>query len=167
MTERFPLFYHQTGPIICAFRARAILKSLETLPLRFKSQTQSATATASELEMHNKVKRVYYPGLSSYRKKKPENRQTSVSGSIFALEINGGRENEFTFLNALNLHLISGNLRGSMSFLTHSDSTIHQDLSKQERALIDIKEGHLRISSGLEHQDDLIAYILQALSHVS
>ena len=54
-----------------------------------------------------------------------------------------------------------------MSLLTHSDSTIHQDLSKQERALIDIKEGHLRISSGLEHQDDLIAYILQALSHVS
>lgn len=167
MTEQFLPFYRQTGPTISAFNAWIMLKSLETLSVRVERQTQNAAAIASELEMHKNVKSVFYPGLPSHPNYEIAKRQMSGSGSIVAFEINGGRENAFAFLNALRVHLISNNLGDAKSLVTHPASTTHQNLSDHERALIGIKEGHLRISSGLEHKDDLIADILQALSHVS
>jgi O-succinylhomoserine sulfhydrylase len=167
MTEQFLPFYRQTGPTISAFNAWIMLKSLETLSVRVERQTQNAAAIASELEMHKKVKSVFYPGLPSHPNYEIAKRQMSGSGSIVAFEINGGRKNAFAFLDALSVHLISNNLGDAKSLATHPTSTTHQNLSDHERALIGIKEGHLRISSGLEHKDDLIADILQALSHVS
>ena len=167
MTEQFLPFYRQTGPTISAFNAWIMLKSLETLAVRVERQAQNAVSIASELEMHKKVKRVFYPGLPSHPNYELAKRQMSGSGSIVAFEIDGGQKNAFTFLNALNLHLISNNLGDSKSLVTHPASTTHQNLSERERTQIGIKEGHLRISSGLEHKDDLIADILQALSHVS
>ena len=144
-----------------------MLKSLEKLSLRVERQTQNAAAIASELEMHKKVKSVFYPGLPSYPNYDIAKRQMSGSGSIVAFEINGGRKNAFAFLNGLIVHLISYNLGDAKSLVTHPAITTHKNSSDHERALIGIKEGHLRILFGLEHKDDLIGDILQALSHVS
>ena len=78
-------------------------------------------------------------------------------------EVKGGRNGAFRFLNALKLIDISNNLGDSKSLACHPASTTHMNLTKDERQLLEISEGHVRLSVGLEHPDDLTADILQAL----
>ncbi|MDA9190411.1 O-succinylhomoserine sulfhydrylase [Alphaproteobacteria bacterium] len=167
MTEQFLPFYRQTGPTISAFNAWIMLKSLETLSVRVERQTQNAASIAATLLAHPKIKQIFYPGLPSHPDYEVACRQMSGAGSIVAFELMGGRENAFAFLNALNLILISNNLGDAKSLITHPTTTTHQNLSEEERAIIGITEGHLRLSAGLEHKDDLNEDILQALKYVS
>ncbi|MBT5799921.1 MAG: O-succinylhomoserine sulfhydrylase [Alphaproteobacteria bacterium] len=167
MTEQFLPFYRQTGPTISAFNAWIMLKSLETLSVRVERQTQNAASIAATLSAHPKIKQIFYPGLPSHPDYEVACRQMSGAGSIVAFELMGGRENAFAFLNALNLILISNNLGDAKSLITHPTTTTHQNLSEEERAIIGITEGHLRLSAGLEHKDDLNEDILQALKYVS
>ena len=89
------------------------------------------------------------------------------SGTLMAFEIEGGRDGAFRFLNALSLIDISNNLGDAKSLACHPASTTHMNLSEEDRAALEIQEGHIRLSVGLEHSDDLIADVMQALDHTA
>ena len=156
-------FYRQTGAAISPFNAWVLLKSLETLPLRLKAQTQSATAIANWLFAHEKIQSLSYPGHESHPQFALANRQMTGAGSLLAFEIKGGKPAAFAFLNALSLIDISNNLGDSKSLACHPASTTHMNIGEEERAKLEISDGHIRLSVGLEDIDDLVADIEQAL----
>ncbi len=103
------------------------------------------------------------PTLFSLEKRLPElaSRQMSGSSTLIAFEVKGGRIGAFRFLNALKVIDISNNLGDSKSLACHPSSTTHMNLSEDERQMLEIKEGHIRLLVGLEHADDLTADMQQ------
>ena len=156
-------FYRQTGAAISPFNAWVLLKSLETLSLRVKAQTASATQIANWLYDHEKIESLSYPGHESHPQFELANTQMTGAGSLLAFEIKGGKPAAFAFLNALSLIDISNNLGDSKSLACHPASTTHMNIGAEERAKLEISDGHIRLSVGLEDTDDLLADIKQAL----
>ena len=156
-------FYRQTGAAISPFNAWVLLKSLETLSLRVKAQTASATQIANWLYDHEKIESLSYPGHESHPQFELANTQMTGAGSLLAFEIKGGKPAAFAFLNALSLIDISNNLGDSKSLACHPASTTHMNIGAEERAKLEISDGHIRLSVGLENTDDLLADIKQAL----
>lgn len=163
MTDVFIPFYRQTGAAISAFNAWIMLKSLETLPLRFEAQCANATRIAAVLAGHASVKTVRYPGLASHPQHELATKQMTNFGSIIAFEIEGDEAAAFHVLNQLSLIDISNNLGDSKSLACHPYTTTHSSLSDEELARLGINKSHLRLSVGLESADDLIDDIEQAL----
>ena len=156
-------FYRQTGAAMSPFNAWVMLKSLETLALRVEAQTKTAQAVATALKAHPAVMSLSYPGDPSHPQYDLACRQMSGPSTLMAFELKGGKSGAFGFLNALKLIDISNNLGDSKSLACHPASTTHMNLSDDERQRLEISEGHVRLSVGLEHADDLISDIIQAL----
>ena len=156
-------FYRQTGAAISPFNAWVLLKSLETLPLRLEAQTKSAAAIADWLYNHDKCASLSYPGHKTHAQYELAQKQMSGAGSLLAFEVGGGKSAAFAFLNALKLIDISNNLGDSKSLACHPASTTHMNIGPEERAKLEISDGHIRLSVGLEDIADLIADIEQAL----
>jgi len=159
----FGPFYRQTGASMSAFNAWVMLKSLETLALRVEMQTKTAKQLTENIKHHPAVLSLSYPGDRSHPQYELASRQMSGSSTLFAFEVKGGRNGAFKFLNALKLIDISNNLGDSKSLACHPSSTTHMNLSEDDRQILEINEGHIRLSVGLEHADDLTADIEQAL----
>jgi O-succinylhomoserine sulfhydrylase len=159
-------FYRQTGAAMSAFNAWVMLKSLETLPLRVAAQTDNAAAVAAHLFTHPAVVSISYPGHQSHPQHDLAKQQMSGFGNMLAFELAGGQEAAFRFLNALDLIDISNNLGDSKSLACHPFTTTHANLSDEDRASLNIRPGHIRISIGLEDSGDLIADIDQALARI-
>lgn len=164
MDEVFLPFYRQTGPAISAFNAWVMTKSLETLSLRVEAQSKSATMLADFLADHKAISEVHYPGHETHPQYALAQKQMSGPGSLLAFELQGGKAAAFAFLNALSLVDISNNLGDSKSLACHPASTTHANLSDEERASVEIKDGHIRLSVGLEDPADLLADLEQALA---
>ena len=160
-------FYRQTGAVISPFNAWVLLKALETLPLRIEAQSKSASAITEMLASHPKVKSLSYPGHESHPQFALATKQMTGFGSIIAFEIDGGKQSAFQFLNALNLINISNNLGDSKSLACHPASTTHMNIGPEERERLEISDGHIRLSVGLEECVDLIADLQQALDKLS
>jgi O-succinylhomoserine sulfhydrylase len=90
-------------------------------------------------------------------------RQLEKGGTVVALELTGGQEAAFRFLNALNIVVISNNLGDAKSIITHPTTTTHQRLTNEQRAVLGITPGLVRLSVGIEDPEDLIADLTQAL----
>ena len=106
---------------------------------------------------------LFFPGKRSHPQYELASRQMSVSGALVAFEVKGGRANAFQFLNSLKLKDISNNLGASKSLACHLSSTIHMNPSKDERQILDMNKGHIRLSVGLEYFADLTADEQQTL----
>ncbi|MPR07694.1 O-succinylhomoserine sulfhydrylase [Microvirga tunisiensis] len=156
----------QTGPSMSPFNAWVLLKSLETLPLRVERQTRTAASVADALAGHSKIRRLIYPGRADHPQADIIARQMTGGSTLLALEIEGGKAGAFRFLNALDLIRISNNLGDAKSLITHPATTTHQRFTSEERAEMGVSEGLVRLSVGLEHPDDLIEDLTQALEHV-
>jgi O-succinylhomoserine sulfhydrylase len=156
----------QTGPSMSPFNAWVLLKSLETLPLRVERQTRTAAIVADALAGHSKIRRLIYPGRADHPQADIIARQMTGGSTLLALEIEGGKAGAFRFLNALDLIRISNNLGDAKSLITHPATTTHQRFTSEERAEMGVSEGLVRLSVGLEHPDDLIEDLTQALEHV-
>ena len=159
-------YLKHTGAAMSPFNAWVMLKGLETLELRVRAQADAALHIAQGLEGQAGMKRVIYPGLASHPQFDLAARQMEQSGTVIALELEGGREAAFKFLNALEIVVISNNLGDAKSIITHPATTTHQRLSEEQRASLGISEGLVRFSVGLEDADDLLADFKQALSHL-
>jgi O-succinylhomoserine sulfhydrylase len=157
-------FLRHTGPALSPFNAWLLLKGLETLELRVHAQTASTQLVAEALERHSKVARVLYPGLSSHPQRELARRQMTGGGTLIALDLAGGKADAFKLMDALRVIRISNNLGDSKSLITHPATSTHQRLSDEEKARVGISPGSLRLSVGLEHPDDLVADLEQALS---
>ncbi len=156
----------QTGPAMSPFNAWVLLKGLETLPLRVRRQTESAGKVADWLVSHPKVGKLIYPGRPDHPQADVIARQMSGPSTLIALEIAGGKAGAFRFLNALELFRISNNLGDAKSLAVHPATTTHQRFTPEARASMGVGEGLVRLSVGLEHPDDLIADLEQALALV-
>ena len=160
-------YFRHTGPSLSPFNAWTLLKGLETLPVRVMEQSESAGKIAGHLAARNGVvNRTIYPGRADHPQADIVARQMSGGSSLVAFELAGGKETAFAFENALKLVAISNNLGDAKSLITHPATTTHKNLSAEARAELGISDGLVRLSVGLEHADDLIKDIEQALSAV-
>ncbi len=157
----------QTGPSLSPFNAWVMLKSLETLPLRVRAQSETAAQVADALASHPLVERVMYPGRDDHPQADLARAQMSGFGTLVALSVAGGRPAAFRVANALRLVGISNNLGDAKSLITHPATTTHRNVPPEERDAMGIDEGLLRLSVGLEAPRDLIADLTQALDFAS
>ena len=157
-------YLKHTGGSMSPFTAWVMLKGLETIDLRVRAQTSNATAIASALTGHEKLARVIYPGADHHPQIDLVRRQMKKGGTVLSIDLKGGKAAAFRFLNAIEVGIISNNLGDAKTIMTHPATTTHQRLSEQQRAELGITEGLVRISVGIEAEEDLIADVLNALS---
>ncbi len=164
ITEEVVPFVKHTGPHMSPFNAWTLLKGLETLPLRVAQQTQSAAKIADFLAGNRKVARLIYPGRDDHPQADVVKRQMTGGSTLVALEIAGGKDAAFRFLNALDLIKLSNNLGDAKSLITHPATTTHQSIGEEARAELGISDGILRLSVGIEDAEDLLGDIEKALA---
>jgi methionine-gamma-lyase len=142
-----------------------LTRSLETLSLRMTRAAQSAEIVARYLAAHPKVARVHYPPLlpDDHPARRLMARQSSGAGSTFSFEVAGGQAEAFAFLNRLEVFKLAVSLGGTESLICHPATTVHSGLPEAARREIGITPALVRLSIGLEHPDDLVADIAEAL----
>ncbi len=156
-------YLKHTGGALSPFNAWVMLKGMETLDLRCRAAAATAQMLAEALEGHNKLARVLYPGLASHSDHALAKSQMSAGGTILSLDLHGGKDAAFRFLNGLKIVKISNNLGDAKSIITHPATTTHQRLSEVQRASLGIGAGLVRLSVGLEDGGDLLKDIREAL----
>lgn len=159
----FKEFQRHTGPTMSPFNAWLLAKSLETLDLRVNQQSTTAARLAAFIETGPRVLKTQYPTADSHPQFDLARRQMSAGGSMVAVELEGGREAAFRFMNALELFDISNNLGDAKSLATHPATTTHSRLTSEERAAVGISDGFVRLSIGLEDYEDLTEDLDRAL----
>ena len=153
----------QTGPAMSPFNAWVLLKALETLPLRVRQQTETARTLADWLAVHPKIANLRFPGRKDHPQAELIERQMLGPSTLVAFEVKGGKREAFRFLNAVRIIRISNNLGDSKSLIVHPATTTHQRFTPEQRIEMGVSEGMVRLSVGLEHAEDLIADLEQAL----
>jgi len=156
----------QTGPSISPFNAWVLLKGLETLALRVRHMTESATKIAEFLGNHPKVSRVVYPHHKDHPQYELAKRQMRGGSTLVTFDVKGGQDAAFRFSDALAVILISNNLGDAKSIITHPRTTTHQRLSEEARLESGVAPGTLRLSIGLENLDDLIKDLEYGLDQI-
>jgi O-succinylhomoserine sulfhydrylase len=156
-------YLRHTGPALSPFNAWVLLKGLETLPLRIEKQARNAMALATALSDAPGIARVRYPGLPDNPQAAIARRQMKTGGTVLALELEGGKEAAFRFGKALKIVKISNNFGDAKSLVTHPATTTHERFKPEERAILGISDGMLRLSAGLEHEADLVGDVLNAV----
>ncbi len=156
-------FSRITGPALSPFNAWVLSKSLETLSVRVDRHCENALKLAQFLEEHPKVNWVKYPFLKSHPQYEIAKKQMKAGGCVVAFDVKGGVEAGKKFFDAIKLLSLSANLGDARSIVTHPASTTHSKLTTEERLGAGITDGMVRVSVGLEHIDDIIADIDQAL----
>ncbi len=157
-------YMKHTGGSMSPFNAWVMLKGLETIDLRVRAQAASALAIAEALEGHAALDRTIYPGLASHAQSALVKKQLGgKGGTVLSIDLKGGQEAAFKFLNALEIAVISNNLGDAKSIATHPATTTHQRLSDDQKIELGITPGLVRFSVGLEDTDDLIADITRAV----
>jgi O-succinylhomoserine sulfhydrylase len=157
-------FARQTGPSLSPFNAWVLSKSLETLGVRVERHVANAERLARHFEGHAGVAAVRYPFLASHPQHALARRQMSGGGGIVVLDLEGGVPRARRFIDALELLSHSGNLGDTRTIVTHPASSTHAKLTEEERQRVRITPGMVRISVGLEHVDDIVADVEQALA---
>src|SRR6201991_2446377 len=163
IAEHLHNFMRQTAPSISPFNAWVLLKGLETLGVRVRAQTDTASKVAEVLASHPKISRLVYPGRADHPQAALVKKQMRGGSTLVGFEVKGGKPAAFRALNALKIARISNNLGDSKSLVTHPATTTHQRLPQEARLELGITEGFIRLSVGLEHRDDLIEDLTAAL----
>jgi|TARA_B110000211_G_scaffold157620_1_gene178492 O-succinylhomoserine sulfhydrylase len=159
-------FMKHTGGSLSPFNAWILLKSLETINLRCRTQAESAFKIAKSLEKHTKIKKIVYPYLKSHSQYLLAKKQMTAGGTVISIELVGNKKETFSFLNNLKIISISNNLGDSRSLITHPATTTHQRLSIDQKNHLGISDGLVRLSVGLEDVKDLLVDLKQSLKTV-
>lgn len=155
------------GPALSPFNAFLLLQGLETLHLRMIRHCENALAVAGCLEKHPKVAWVSYPGLpSSPERARADQYLQKGAGAIVGFGVKGGLESGKKFINSLQLISHLANIGDAKSLAIHPASTTHSQLSAEEQLATGVTPDFIRLSIGIEHIDDIIADIEQALGRV-
>jgi O-succinylhomoserine sulfhydrylase len=165
--DRIEGFARHSGPAMSPFNAWTLSKSLETLHLRIEKHCSQALEIASRLEGDASVEWVRYPFLDSYPQVEIARRQMSAGGGIVTFQLKGGLASGRAFLDNLDLFSLTPNLGDSRSIATHPASTTHSKLKPEERTLVGISDGLVRLSIGLEHIEDIWDDLEQALRNAN
>lgn len=157
-------FARHSGPAMSPFNAWLLSKSLETLAVRMDRHCENALKVAEFLESHARIKKVMYPFLPSHPQYEIAKKQMKQGGGIVTLVIDGGVAAASDFMNKLKMFSISANLGDTRSIATHPATSTHSKLTEEERLEVGIEQGTIRLSIGLEHIDDILGDIKQALA---
>ncbi|MGZ4398194.1 MAG: O-acetylhomoserine aminocarboxypropyltransferase/cysteine synthase family protein [Gaiellaceae bacterium] len=153
-----------TGAALSPFNAFLFLQGLETLPLRIERHSQNALRVAEYLEGHDGVVWVSYPGLASSPYRQVADRILSGGyGGLVTFGIEGGREAGRTFIESLKLFSHLANIGDAKSLAIHNASTTHSQLNEEELAASGVTQDTVRLSVGIEHVDDILEDLEQAL----
>jgi O-succinylhomoserine sulfhydrylase len=163
LVKEIYLFNRSTGPALSPFNAWVLSRSLETLDVRMERHAKNALHIATGLEGHEKLSFIKYPFLESHPQYAIAKKQMDSGGGIVCFELKGGLASGRAFLNNLDLLSLTANLGDTRSIASHPASTTHAKLTEQERQAVNITPGLIRISVGLEHHEDILNDILQAL----
>ncbi len=156
-------FTRSSGPAMSPFNAWMFSKGLETLSLRMERHCANALGLAQWLEDSVEITAVKYPHLPSHPQYELAKRQMKAGGGIVAFELKGGVAQGRRFLDALKMASLTANLGDSRTIATHPASTTHSSQTEEERLAVGITPGLVRVSVGLEHINDIIADVGQAL----
>lgn len=157
------LFCRSTGPALSPFNAWVLSKSLETLDVRMERHASNALTIAKALENNPAIEWLKYPYLPSHPQYDIARKQMKNGGGIVCFNLKGGLQSGKIFLNSLQMLSLTANLGDTRSIASHPASTTHAKLSEEERLATNITAGLIRISVGLEHVDDILQDIIQAL----
>ncbi len=153
------------GAAMSPFNAFAFIQGLETLPLRMRAHCENASAVAKHLSGHAKVAKVIYPGLMTGETKRRADAYLKRGyGGLLGFELKGGMEAGKRFIDALQMFYHVANIGDARSLAIHPASTTHSQLSAEEQAQTGVTEGYVRLSLGIEHIDDILADLDQALA---
>jgi len=153
------------GPALSPFNAFLFLLGLETLPLRMERHSENALRVARYLSEHPKVSWVNYPGLPSHPSYRLAARYHRHGfGAMIGFGIKGGREAGKRFINSVKLFSLLANIGDAKSLVIHPASTTHQQLAPEQQLATGVTEDFIRLSIGLEHIDDIIGDLEQALA---
>lgn len=161
--EKVRFFARHTGPAMSPFHGWLLSKSLETLPVRMEKHCENAMNLALFLEEKNGVNWVKYPFLPKHPQHDIARKQMKLGGGLVTFELDGGLKAGQKFWDNIRMISRSSNLGDTRTIATHPASTTHSKLSAEERAAVGITDGLIRISVGLEHIDDIISDISQAV----
>jgi methionine-gamma-lyase len=145
------------------FAAWLVLRGVKTLALRMERHTANAAAVAGLLAGHEKVTRVYWPGLPDHPSHEVAGRVLDGYGGFLAFDLAGGRAAGRRFTEATRLALLAPSLGGAETQVSHPPTTTHRQLDAAALAAAGIGEGMVRVSVGLEDADDLIEDFTNAL----
>lgn len=153
------------GAALSPFNAFQILQGVETLPLRITRHSENAAAVAKALSQTPGVTRVIHPSLQTGVQRERADRYLSGGyGGLVGFELAGGREAGRKFIDSLKLFYHVANIGDARSLAIHPASTTHSQLSADEQRATGVSEGYVRLSVGLEHIDDILADLNQALA---
>ena len=163
LLEDIRYFARHTGPSMSPFNAWVLSKSLETLSIRMEKHCENALKLAKSLENHQEFEEVKYPFLENYPQFKLAKKQMKYGGGIVTLILKGGLKRATQFLDELKIISLTPNLGDTRTTITHPASTTHSKLTEEERMMVGITPGLVRISVGLENVKDILADVEQAL----
>ncbi len=153
------------GAAISPFNAFMFIQGLETLPLRIRQHCANANAVAAHLSKHPKVTRVIFPGLmEGEAKRRADAYLKGGYGALLGFELKGGRDSGQKFINALKMFYHVANIGDARSLAIHPATTTHSQLTPEEQLKTGVTDGYVRLSIGIEHPDDIIADLSQALA---
>ncbi|MGO9121172.1 MAG: trans-sulfuration enzyme family protein [Desulfomonilaceae bacterium] len=151
-----------SGPLECFL----VLRGVKTLPARMDIHNKNSLALAHWLEAHPRVERVLHPGLKSHPQHELALRQMTGYGGTFSFRVKGGEEEAFHLLGSVKLFALAESLGGVESLIEHPWSMTHASLPEAVRESMGITRDMIRVSVGIEHVDDQIADLEQALERI-
>ena len=152
------------GGAMSPHSAFMFIQGLETLPLRMRQHCENAQKVADFLTSHNKIAKVIYPGLmTGTMRQRADDYMSGGYGALIGIELKGGVEMGKNFINALKLLYHVANIGDARSLAIHPASTTHSQLFAEDQLRTGVTAGYVRLSIGIEHVDDIIDDIKQAL----
>jgi O-acetylhomoserine (thiol)-lyase len=153
------------GSAMSPFNAFMFIQGLETLPLRMRQHCANAIAVAKHLKGHPKVTKIIFAGaMSGEAKRRADVYLKGGYGGLLGFELKGGREAGRKFIDGLKMFYHVANIGDARSLAIHPASTTHSQLSPEEQLQTGVSDGYVRLSLGIEHIDDIIADLDQALA---
>jgi O-acetylhomoserine (thiol)-lyase len=153
------------GSCMSPFNAFQFIQGLETLPLRMREHCRNASAVAEFLGKHPAVTKIYFPGaMTGEPKRRADAYLKGGYGALVGFEIKGGREAGRKFIDALQLFYHVANIGDARSLAIHPATTTHSQLSPEEQLATGVNDNYVRLSVGLEHIDDILGDLSQALT---
>jgi cystathionine gamma-synthase len=154
------------GGITDPHTAYLLMRGMKTLGIRMRKQNENGMTVARFLEGHPRVRRVYYPGLSSHPDYKVACEQMKGFGGVVSFEINGGMKTTSAFIDRLNIPYIAPSLGGVETLIEQPALMSYYEMTPEDRAAIGIADELVRLSLGVEDADDLIGDLNQALAGI-
>lgn len=155
-----------TGSVLGPTEAFYIIRGMKTFELRMRRYCENAMKVAEYLEAHDKIEKVYYPGLKSHDGYEVASKQMDAFGGILAFELKGGFEAGKTLLNNVKMAALAVSLGDAETLIQHPASMTHSPYTKEERLAAGITDGLVRLSVGLENIEDIIADLEYGLAQI-